>query len=203
MLSFDDFFNDNKEYILKEKIKKSSNIPDVNKSKYDKELIKVDERLSILFSVINTGTYNYFLNIFPSTDTNNTKWEGILNAPRMIGDSISNVNVLNLYTQTLMVSTISKDWSWSDTLLNTIKDYQNEHGKDLIQSKFKINLELLYNKIDVFSLLFKWYFFTGLLMLILCIISIFKNQSKFLLHSIKFLKYIILVGWGLYFRFNL
>ena len=198
MLSFDDFFNDNKEYILKEKIKKSSNIPDVNKSKYDKELIKVDERLSILFSVINTGTYNYFLNIFPSTDTNNTKWEGILNAPRMIGDSISNVNVLNLYTQTLMVSTISKDWSWCDTLLNTIKDYQNEHGKDLIQSKFKINLELLYNKIDVFSLLFKWYFFTGLLMLILCIISIFKNQSKFLLHSIKFLKYIILVGWGLH-----
>ena len=79
MLSFDDFFNDNKEYILKEKIKKSSNIPDINKSKYDKELIKVDERLSILFSVINTGTYNYFLNIFPSTDTNNTKWEGILN----------------------------------------------------------------------------------------------------------------------------
>ena len=116
----------------------------------------------------------------------------------MIGDSISNVNVLNLYTQTLMVSTISKDWSWCDTLLNTIKDYQNEHGKNLIQSKFKINLELLYNRIDVFSLLFKWYFFTGLLMLIFCIISIFKNHSKFLLHSIKFLKYIILLGWGLH-----
>ena len=49
MLSFDDFFNDDKEYILKEKIKRSSNIPDVNKSKYDKELIKVDERLRFYF----------------------------------------------------------------------------------------------------------------------------------------------------------
>ena len=37
-------------------------------------------------------------------------------------------NVLNLYTQTLMVSTISKD-CLCDTLLNTIKDYQNEYEK--------------------------------------------------------------------------
>ena len=35
-------------------------------------------------------------------------------------------------------------------------------------------------------------------MLIFCIISIFKNQSKFLFYNIKFLKYIILVGWGLH-----
>ena len=60
-----------------------------------------------------------------------------------------------------MVSTISKDWKQGDTLLNTIKDYQNEHGKDLIQSKFKINLELLYNKIDVFH-----YYSNGIFLLV-------------------------------------
>ena len=40
MLSFDDFFNDNKEYILKEKIKKSSNIPDMARVNMIKNLLK-------------------------------------------------------------------------------------------------------------------------------------------------------------------
>ena len=35
-------------------------------------------------------------------------------------------------------------------------------------------------------------------MLVFCIISIFKNQSKYLIYLIRFLKYTILIGWGLH-----
>ena len=76
LVAYKDFFHpETGLYLFEEKVRVSNNIPDKDKSKYDKELIKVTERLNILYSIINTKSINSILNIFPSKDSNNTKWE--------------------------------------------------------------------------------------------------------------------------------
>ena len=195
LVAYKDFFHpETGLYLFEEKVRVSNNIPEKDKSKYDKELIKVTERLNILYSIINTKSINSILNIFPSKDSNNTKWEGRLDVPHPSGDSIIYTNLLNYYLGSVQSSIVTNDWSYSDTLLNIIKKYQRENGKNLIQSNFKIQLEILYNKLDVFTQLFKYYFFIGILMLIMIFIQMFYSR-KWIYNTIKILKYLVITGW--------
>ena len=110
------------------------------------------------------------------------------------GDSIIYTNLLNYYLGSVQSSIITNDWSYSDTLLNIIKKYQRENGKNLIQSNFKIQLEILYNKLDIFTQLFKYYFFVGIIMLIMIFIKMFYSR-KWIYNIIKTLKYLVITGW--------
>ncbi len=194
LVSFSKFFDTlDGTFILEEKSFQYNSVAEKNKSKYQKELLKVVERVNILYSIISTKRLNTFLKIFPSE---NEFWNTDLQIPIHNNDT-NKINILNSYLQSVQLSTIKNNWILSDTLINIIYDHQINKGGRLIPIKWKIDLEILYNKIDIFSLLFKWYFFTGLIMLICCIISIFYNKST-LLEIIKFIRYLIYIGWGLH-----
>ena len=195
LVSFYNFFNsENGHYIFQEKVRITNGKADKDKSKYDKELLKVTERLNILYSIINTKSYNSNLNVFPNQDSNNTKWVGNLDVPHPSGDSIIYSNLLNYYLGSIQSAIISENWSFSDTLLGVIKKYQRENGNNIIQSDYKIDLEILYNKVDIFTQLFMYYFFVGLLMLVLLIVQMFHDK-RWIFYTIKILRYLVITGW--------
>ncbi len=193
LVPFSFFFNKEGHYIFDNKVKVSSNIPDKDKSKYDKELIKVTERVNILFSIINTINYNSNLNIFPSSDSLNNKWENNFAIPHEVEDSIIYSNLFNYYLMSATNSVFSKDWKFADDILNIVKGQQTKNASHILPSKFRINLEILYNKLDIFTNLFMYYFFTGLLMLIFVIISMFYDK-KWIFILIRIIKWLIILG---------
>ena len=193
LVPFSFFFNKDGNFIFDDKVRVSSSIPDKDKSKYDKELIKVTERVNVLYSIINTIKNNSNLNIFPSSDSLNNKWENNFPIPHEIEDSIIFSNLFNYYLMSATNSVFSKDWKFADDILNIIKDQQTTKASHILPSKFRINLEILYNKLDIFTNLFMYYFFTGLLMLIFVIISMFSNK-KWIFILIKILKWLIILG---------
>ena len=65
------------------------------------------------------------------------------------------------------------DYSFSDNTLKGMMNYQNKIGANLIPEKWKIDLEILYNKVNIFHQLFKLYFFAGLISLVLVILNMF------------------------------
>ena len=96
----------------------------------------------------------------------------------------------------------SNQFEKANVELDLIKEYQKEHGLDytkkdrpsLIPSDFKISLEILYNKIDIFFWLFIVYMTMGIILLSLLIIERFKRSST--LHFfIKMSKWLIITSF--------
>ena len=98
LLSFNDFFNNKDEFLLKQQLEELSRKSDDNKSKFDKDIIKIYEKIINLNYIFISGNQNILFNIFPNTDPNNLKWEGFLNIPRSYDDTIINIDLFSIST---------------------------------------------------------------------------------------------------------
>ena len=139
------------------------------------------------------------MRIFPVPNDYNNKWVSLPEVKDVNfngADSLYVNNVLQLYFQTLRGSKISGDYSQSEELLESIKGFQNKYGKDVMPSDSKISSEIIYNKVDIFNKLYRWYLMFGLSLLLILILQIF-NDNRFYNILIKFIKYIIFVLFAL------
>tara|TARA_R110001583_G_scaffold82151_9_gene218320 strand:- start:8302 stop:11382 length:3081 start_codon:yes stop_codon:yes gene_type:complete len=153
------------------------------KSKFEKDVINVDRRVNLFYSAI-TGD---ILRIFPIPNDRNNTWvsHNDLDKANLKGrDSVFVRQLLPLYFQTLASSEASKDYSKSDEILNGITNFQKKYGSAVYPSDHKINLEITYNKYDIFKTIYSYYMYIGTLMFFFVIIQIFKN-NKVLNYLIK------------------
>jgi cytochrome c-type biogenesis protein CcsB len=139
------------------------------------------------------------MRIFPIPNDDNNKWVSLPEVKDVNfngADSLYVNNVLQLYFQTLRGSKISGDYSQSEELLESIKGFQNKYGKAVMPTDSKISSEIIYNRVDIFNKLYRWYLMFGLSLLLILILQIF-NDNRFYNILIKFIKYIIYVLFAL------
>ena len=79
------------------------------------------------------------------------------------------------------------NWQMAEHNLQVIKDYQLVNGGNHIPDKSRVDLEIVYNNLNLFSKLAIFYIIVGMLLLTLHLIDIFKQKAK----PFKFLKYSI------------
>ena len=182
------FFDSLGNYKLAANLEKAylSNVP----SQIEKDIIEIDRRVNLLYSALE----GKIMRIFPVPNDINNKW---ISYPEITeynyegADSLYVNNVLNLYFQTLRVATQDQDYTQSEELLESIKGFQKKYGSQVMPSDFKINSEVVYNKVDIFNRLYKWYLFAGLGLLLILIFQIFYN-NKFSSHLIKIFESLII-----------
>jgi cytochrome c-type biogenesis protein CcsB len=153
------------------------------KSKFEKDVINVDRRVNLLYSAI-TGD---ILRIFPIPNDPTNKWvsNNNLDETHFKGqDSVFVRQILPVYLQTLTTSKIAKNYAQSDEILAGIIKFQKKYGSAVYPSDRKINVEIAYNKYNVFKKLFSYYMYIGTLMFFLVILQIF-NTNKVLNYLIK------------------
>ncbi len=146
---------------------KSSN----QRNKFDKEVINVDERVNILMNVFAGN----LLSIFPVPGHDNQKWVPVTDVEQLGPEN--SAFVLQTFSNYL-TSVSTHDWATADQLLATLKANQEKYGAKVIPSKSKIKLEVLYQKMNIFSKLSKIFMFTGLILLILQLSTIFNPRIK-------------------------
>jgi cytochrome c-type biogenesis protein CcsB len=158
------------------------------RTKADKEIMKVDERVNILY-MIYTGD---FLKIFPlHGDSHN--WgspEEALKKAMSREDSIYLKNVIPLFAEALK----SNNTSTAKQIATSVKDYQKKFAGYDLPAESKSKAELLYYKLMIFERLFPFYATIGLLMLIGLIIMVIrgrKNTSLF----VRILSWILFIGF--------
>jgi len=146
------------------------------KTRFDKDIISVDERVNISYMIYT----NRFLKIFPGTEGENFKWFTPEEAPAYVPsqDSVFVKNIFSLYLQSLRITTSDDTANYKDNILTTIKNYQNQGAGSLYPGKVKISLEILYYKLDLFERLFPFYLFLGLILLIIMVLKIFYTNLK-------------------------
>ena len=196
LVSFNSLLNDDGIYIYYEETSSAFNKAESERSKREKELLKLWERINIFYSLKSTQIENSSLTIFPVK--NIQKWTTKsplkeLKIPNEIVDSNRSINGLNLYFDILKFCNDKNNFEAADKLLIIIQKYQIDNGGDLIPSKWKLDLEIMYNKLNVFHKLFYFYFFSGLISLILLIFQMFYN-NKWINKSIRIIKWIIISG---------
>ena len=156
------------------------------RNKFDKEIINVDERLNIIFTVFSGD----FLTVFPIPDHDNYKWVSPSELDEM--DNESSAFVINTVTS-YFNAVSNNDWATANLLLNSLKENQKKHGVSIIPSKTKIKIEIFYNNINIFGKLSKIFLFTGLILLIMQLVTLFNPKFKFSrLKQIAFIFIIIL-----------
>ncbi len=160
-----------------------------NKNQFQKDFMKAYENFYLLNEALSGGIFK----VFPIPDDANNRWVSYPELDQVHyqeKDSAFVKNILPYYFETLQKSRETGDYKTSEELLEGITMFQKKFGADVMPSESKINTEVLYNKIDVFNKLYKYFAMFGMLMFVFIIIQIF-NENKVINFLIKSSKAII------------
>jgi hypothetical protein len=178
-ISFSQFFEFPSEmqgYKLSKYVEEAVRKAPGKRDKFDKAVLKIDERVNVCFMVY-TGE---LISIWPSmTDTNN-KWYPTIKAIQEFdakNSEIVRLLALNWFNK-IEEAIKSGDWSEADNALDAVAKYQRSVGKDIYVSDNKIEIEILYNKLNIFEKLWPFFFLIGFVLLILSFTKIVRPKFK-------------------------
>ena len=199
-LSLTDLLTERGEYKLSEDLEKA--YKKRIKSKYDQSVVSVHERASLLYGVVFGSIFRFF----PLEGDENNKWHAYVEhktAGYKGTDSLYVANILPLYAGALHDAHASKDYTKADEYLESIHKYQQKFGSKVLPNQRKIDLEIFYNKYDIFRNLFWQYMLAGVLMLVFLIVQIFNDKKvvRFLIKTSKVIIFLLfiyhLIGLGI------
>ncbi|MCL6266160.1 cytochrome c biogenesis protein CcsA [Flagellimonas myxillae] len=150
-----------------------------NPNKFQKDFIKVHERLGLLGKALDGS----ILKVFPLLNDENNKWISAVefrSGQFHVSDSLyANFikNSMPYYLGTLQSSIKTGDYSQPEKLLEAFKQNQRNHGIEVLPSETKIKAEIIYNKLDIFNRLFRYYGLVGVLLFFVLIFRIFKERE--------------------------
>jgi len=174
--SFNDFFtSDGKgEYKLIKELKRAREKRAAMQDVYDKELIKVDEKLNVLYMT----QQGMLLKIFPKPNDPNNTWynptEAFKSFPQKEAQLVR--YLIGNYLKSVINAPKDGNWSKADKNLQTIANYQKFYGSAVMPALDKVDAEILYNHIDIFSKLSLAYVLIGLVLLVFAFIAIVKPK---------------------------
>jgi cytochrome c-type biogenesis protein CcsB len=162
------------------------------RSKFDNEIIKADERLNISFLVYKQS----MMRLFPVPDDPNNKWITSADAPNFLegepGSFVS--NIFSWYADSVRVAMATQDWDPANKTLAYIFTFQNRFGAKVLPSATKVKLEVAYNKANIFKRLFQVYGLIGFIMLILLFINILNPKLRFRI-ALIIMQWILVLGF--------
>ncbi|MBN2668812.1 MAG: cytochrome c biogenesis protein CcsA [Bacteroidales bacterium] len=175
-IALSDLFDQNNQYIISKEVNTAYNKAPSRQDQFDKAIIKLDEKVNILYMVLNGD----MLTIFPKINDPNRKWYNVKGALNAFGneDSLFVSNVFRLYLQDLDEALKTGDWSKADSSLKYIDLYQKKAGSEIVISDTKRDAEIFYNESAIFRHLFEFYFIVGLIFLILLFIKLLFERLK-------------------------
>jgi len=169
---FSDFFDKEGNYKIFQEVTDASRKKPLEKSQYDKEIIKVDERLNVSYMTYQGS----LMRIFPKPNDANNKWYAPMDALKSFShEDIKNVK-MSIQAYFIMVGEAVKSGKWDNAnlALRGIQKYQETYGSAVLPSKQHIEMEIWYNKIGLFSMLVPIYLFLGLILLVFAFINVIK-----------------------------
>ncbi|WP_109830431.1 cytochrome c biogenesis protein [Reichenbachiella versicolor] len=180
-LAFSDLIDQKGNYLLYEWAEQSNRKKPAERNELDKEIIKVDERFNILYQALD----GYYLKVFPKKNDPGNQWFDyrIANAGFESEDSLFVASIIPIYYRSVWMAQKSgsdEDWEQADQNLGYIATYQDVLGKEVSPSEGRRKGELLYNELNLFTKLFPIYWMLGLVALVLSILKVFYNKSKFI-----------------------
>ena len=181
--SFNDFFTKNGQgdYKINIDVSKAKKTRAGERSKYQNELIKVDEKLNVMYMT----EQGYLLKLFPKPNDPNNTWYNPINAvkafPKKEGQVVR--YIVGSYLQSVTDGIKTGNWKKANEALEVIHNFQKFYGSKVMPTKEKVEAEIYYNRLGLFDKLSFVYMTIGLILLVLAFISIVKPNLNLKLIS--------------------
>ena len=176
-ISFSEAFGEKNEYLLTKESEKALLAKPIERGTYEKDIIKVDEKLNIIYSVFNGSLLNIFPKVYDEQSADdNFKWYSPLEAMQEF--SGQNQAAIGSVVRGLFNSTMDFDWNSANNYIDMIALYQDKVGTDIKPTASKVNAEIVFNKLDIFFNLTLAYVLLGFVMVVLAFVVIFKPEFK-------------------------
>ncbi len=185
--SFADFFDAQGNYKMQKVVAEAYAKQPSQRGTFDNAIIKVDERLNVAYLAFK----GEMLRLFPSSDRTNSTWEDLTTAPA----STSGAMMMKVFSDYLN-AVQNNDISRQKADLTLIDQFQHKLGSALIPGAVKQNLEILYNRVNIFRNLSFLYLLAGMVLMIFYFRALLTTGSM----SPKVVKY---AGWIFFIGFAL
>jgi len=171
---FSDFFTEKGVYKLTDEV--ASAHKKKIKDKYEESILNIDGRTNLLYGALGGSIFKFF----PLPNDENNKWYSFVEAHHAGfkgEDSLYVSNIVPLYGREVLLASTSKDYSEANQYLESIHKFQRKYGAEVVPTERKVELELFYNEYDIFKSLFQYYLYASLLMFIVVIVNIFRDNK--------------------------
>jgi len=142
------------------------------RTKLDKEMMKIDERVNIVFMIYKGD----FMKLFPLKDGTHN-WGSVQEAVQKAAtkeDSVYLNGILPILAEALQTNNIATVRQISES----ITGYQKKFSQYALPSESKTRAELLYYKLGIFERLFPFYATIGVIMLIGLITMVIRGRKE-------------------------
>ena len=157
------------------------------RTRFDKDLMKLDEQVNILHLL-----FNYQLvRIFPDENDANHRWYAPGDDLSVYSgkDSMFVSHVFLWYIGEVQTALQSQDWSKADEVLGMISTYQQAKAKGVDISPKKMQAEIRYNEMNVFGQCKVGYLVLGGLLLIVSFLRMFYSVS-----GLRYVSWLLIAG---------
>lgn len=205
--SFNDFFDANAKYKLQDYAEKAFRKKPVEQNNFDKEIIKVDERINVYMMVFQVS----ILKIFPEQDSPNNKWiswddkdariplKGVVNIINQDLQlrTLNYNNLMQVYFGEVVNGVKTGNYSKADKVLGYISGIQRKMtAANLLPSETKVNAEIFYNKAQIFIMLRNFYSILCLFLLLFAFIdNVRTKKSKIITIALNICIGLLAVGF--------
>ncbi len=148
----------------------SFNKADSDKTDFDKEVLKIIQRVSIIEGM---GKGSYFW-VIPDLKSINNDWNSWADHENNIFKE--GQKYVSNYFNSILEARKTNDWSKADENLEKISNYQRTEDIE-IPSKEKVELEILYNKFHAFKISIALYTIAGLFLLVIALLKLNSNSK--------------------------
>ena len=189
-VSYAQLFDTNGSYRLVQPVAHASHQAPAERSATDKALLKLDEQVNIIYMLI----HGLLPNILPDRNDEQNKWHAPGGDISMFAgaDSLAAATLFQEYLVEVIYAQESNDWHQAEEALLAVKEFQRNADSSGLISPDKIEAELRYNRLQIFSTVGKYYFILGGLLLLIAIVSMLRPNK-----ALHYISYIIITGIAL------
>ena len=171
------FFDFTGTYKLKEQVENAYSKAQGKRNAFDKDLLKIDERINIIWTLFN----GQFLKIFPNEQVANNKWYAPKDqdAPFQKEDLIIYNQIIPTYLLQLQKGSETNDWSTANETVTLLHTFQTQNAGSLLLSDQRVTWELFYNNKNIFFMCMIGYTMLGGLLVVLSFLIVFFENKWF------------------------
>ena len=167
--AYNDFFDDY--YLLRDHVQEAYNLKPQDRGTFEKELIRVDERVNIVHMMCGV----HLMKIFPLPHDQNNRWQ----SPPEVSPHHAGENMFaSFFFPNYVSAARNNQWQEADQMIDDLSEFQQKHGGHILPPADKVKAEILLNEMNVFGRVGRYYGLMGLLTLMLFFLLVFKPSRS-------------------------
>lgn len=190
-LRFLDLFDEGGKYLIADAVDKAYSRPAAERSRMEKDLLKLDEKVNILYSL----QQGKMLALFPLPGDTGGKWYSPGDDLSVFSgrDSLFVSKIMPWYLGEAVDALRTGDWESAQEVLSMMNVYQQKQSATPLLTKKQVAWELFYNKVRLFFWSAMGYMAVGLLLLVFVVWRLLKPKRWFRFVIIPLVMLVVLI----------